>query len=86
MSEADTPGSAASSRTVVVRVKPGSRKGPLVETGDDGSLTIYVKERAVDGKANEAVVKVLARHLGVAPSRVRLVSGRTARIKRFRID
>ncbi|MGV0798433.1 DUF167 domain-containing protein, partial [Mycolicibacterium elephantis] len=38
------------------------------------------------GKANEAVVKVLARHLDVAPSRLRLVSGRTARIKRFRID
>lgn len=86
MSEGDTPGSAASSRTLVVRVKPGSRKGPLVEPGDDGSLTVYVQERAVDGKANEAVVKVLARHLDVAPSRVRLVSGQTARIKRFRID
>lgn len=57
-----------------------------MEIGDDGSLTIYVQERAVDGKANEAVTKVLARHLGVAASRVRLVSGRTARLKRFRID
>jgi uncharacterized protein YggU (UPF0235/DUF167 family) len=58
----------------------------LVEVGDDGSLTIYVPERAVDGKANAAVAKVLARHLDVAPSRVRLVSGTTARVKRFRID
>ena len=86
MSEGDTPGFGASSRTLVVRVKPGSRKGPLVEIGDDGSLTIYVQQRAVDGKANEAVTKVLAGHLGVAPSRVRLVSGKTARTKRFRVD
>jgi uncharacterized protein len=71
---------------ISVRVKPGSKKGPLVETGADGELTIYVRERAVDGAANEAVVRVLSDHLGVARSRVRLVSGKTARIKRFRVD
>src|SRR5262249_47511874 len=73
------------SETVVVRVKPGSRKGPLVEVGDDGGLTIYVQERAVEGKANEAVVKLLAKHLGVPPSRIELVSGATSRVKRFRV-
>jgi hypothetical protein len=71
--------------TVVVRVKPGSRKGPLVETDADGALTIYVPERAVEGKANEAVVKLLAKHLGVPRSRVELVSGATSRVKRFRV-
>lgn len=35
---------------IVVRVKPGSRKGPLVEVGDDGALTLYVRERAVEGR------------------------------------
>ncbi|MCV7067028.1 DUF167 domain-containing protein [Mycolicibacterium houstonense] len=73
------------SETVVVRVKPGSRKGPLVEVDDDGALTIYVQERAVDGKANDAVTKLLAQHLGVPRSRVELISGATARLKRFRI-
>ncbi len=71
--------------TVVVRVKPGSRKGPLVETDADGALTVYVPERAVEGKANEAVVKLLAKHLGVPRSRVELVSGATSRVKRFRV-
>jgi uncharacterized protein len=71
---------------ISVRVKPGSKKGPLVETSVDGELTIYVRERAVDGAANEAVVRVLSDHLGVARSRVQLVSGKTARIKRFRVD
>lgn len=71
---------------VSVRVKPGSKKGPLVETGSDGELTIYVRERAVDGKANDAVVALLAKHLGVPRSRVDLASGATSRMKRFRIS
>jgi uncharacterized protein YggU (UPF0235/DUF167 family) len=70
---------------VSVRVKPGSRKGPLVETGPDGELTIYVREPAVDGKANAAVLRVLAAHLGVPRSRIELASGATSRLKRFRI-
>ena len=70
---------------LTVRVKPGSRKGPLIEVGDDGELTIYVQERAVDGKANEAVVTLLAKHLGVPRSSIELVSGATSRVKRFRV-
>ncbi|MGH3643556.1 MAG: DUF167 domain-containing protein [Mycobacterium sp.] len=74
------------SEFIRVRVKPGSRKGPLVEVVDDDELTVYVPERAVDGKANEAVVKLLSEHLGVPRSRVVLASGATSRVKRFRID
>ncbi len=70
---------------ISVRVKPGSRKGPLVETGADGALTVYVPEPAIDGKANEAVTRLLAEHLGVPKNRVMLVAGATARNKRFRI-
>jgi uncharacterized protein YggU (UPF0235/DUF167 family) len=71
---------------ISVRVKPGSRKGPLVEIGDDGELTVYVREAAVDGRANDAVTKLLAKHLGVAPSRLDLVYGATSRVKRFRLQ
>jgi uncharacterized protein YggU (UPF0235/DUF167 family) len=71
---------------VVVKVKPGSRKGPLVDVGPDGELTIYVRERAVEGKANEAVARLLAEHLQLPRSRVELVSGMTSRIKRFRVS
>lgn len=71
---------------VTVKVKPGSRKGPLVETGADGELTIYVREPAVDGKANDAVTRVLAAHLQLPRSRVELVAGATSRQKRFRVS
>ena len=70
--------------TITVRVKPGSRKGPLVESGP-GGLTVYVREPAVEGKANKAVIRLLAEHFDVPPSHVELVSGPGARVKRFRI-
>lgn len=72
--------------TVVVTVKPGSKKGPRVEVAEDGSLTVYVRERAIEGKATEAVTRVLAEHLGVPKSQVELISGATSRVKRFRVS
>ncbi|HEX9499828.1 MAG TPA: DUF167 domain-containing protein [Mycobacterium sp.] len=71
---------------ISVRAKPGSRKGPLVEIGGEGELTVYVREPAAEGKANRAVVKLLAKHLGIAPSRLDLISGATSRVKRFRVQ
>lgn len=70
---------------IVIKVKPGSRKGPLVETDPNGQLTIYVRERAIDGKANEAATKLLAAHLQLPRGQVELVSGATSRVKRFRV-
>jgi len=70
---------------LAVRVKPGSSKGPLVEPGDPGEFTVYLNERAVDGAANDALVKVLAKHLGVPKSRVEIVRGHTSRVKQVRV-
>ncbi|GGO89759.1 UPF0235 protein [Nocardioides phosphati] len=69
-----------------VTVKPGSKKGPLVEVADDGSLTLFVRERAVDGAANDGVVKLLAAHFGVPKSRVTIVRGHASRQKLVDID
>ncbi|MGC4934144.1 DUF167 domain-containing protein [Gordonia sp. DT30] len=71
---------------VVVTVKPNSRKGPLVQTGPDGSVTIFVREPATEGRANKAVAELLATHLGVPKSRVNLIGGATSRTKRFRVS
>ena len=70
---------------VVVRVKPGSSKGPLVELNEEG-LVVFVREKAIDGAANDGVIKLLAEHFGVPKSRVRVVRGHTARIKQVQID
>lgn len=66
---------------VRVRVKPGSRKGPSVESGPDGILTVYVRERAIDGQANEGVIATLADHWGVPRRDVSITAGHTGRVK-----
>ncbi|EPD86912.1 hypothetical protein HMPREF1529_00088 [Microbacterium sp. oral taxon 186 str. F0373] len=68
-----------------VHVKPGSRKGPLVEQDAEG-LTVFVRERAVDGAANDAVMRVLADHFGVAPRDVTILRGHASRHKRVEVD
>jgi len=67
-------------------VKPGSKKGPLVVVGEDGSLTVFLQQRAVDGAANEGLIALLATHFGVSKSRVSIESGFTSRIKRISVD
>jgi uncharacterized protein (TIGR00251 family) len=71
---------------IEVRVKPSSKSGPQIQLGIDGSLLVYVREPAVDGKANQAVIKLLADYYKVSKSRVKLVSGLTSKQKRFSID
>ncbi len=70
---------------ITVTVKPGSTKGPLVETNEDGSLTVFLKQRAVDGAANTALIEVVAKHFGTRKANVEIESGFTSRIKRLRV-
>lgn len=71
---------------VTVLVKPGSKKGPLVERAEDGTLTVFLLERAVDGAANDGLIALLAKHFGISKSRVTIESGFTSRIKRVFVD
>ncbi len=72
--------------TLTIHVKPGSSKGPLVEQTGEREFTVYLRERAVDGKANEGLVKVLAGHFGVAKSRVEILRGHASRTKIVAVD
>ncbi|HWU33555.1 MAG TPA: DUF167 domain-containing protein [Marmoricola sp.] len=69
-----------------VSAKPGSKKGPLVEVDEDGNLTVFLRERAVDGAANEGLIAVLAKHFDVPKSRISIVRGHSSRHKIVDID
>ena len=60
--------------------------GVMTDAAGNAWLSVRVSAPADDGKANKAVGKCLAFHFGVAPRDVTLVSGATARLKRFRIS
>lgn len=71
---------------ISVHLKPNSRHHEEVVPNDDGSLTIYTKASAIEGRANLAAGKLLAKYFGVAPSRVKLLRGATSKYKVFNID
>ncbi len=73
-------------RRFSVTVKPGSRRGPEVVAEQDGSLTVHVRERAVEGAANEGVVAAVAEHFGVRRRDVVIARGHAARRKLVDVD
>ena len=69
---------------ISVHLKPNSRhREEVVVGGDDGVLTIYTKAPAIEGRANVAATKLLAKHFGVAPSKVKLLRGASSKYKVF---
>lgn len=69
---------------VVVHVKAhaGARRNRLFRR-DDGALHVEVTQAPERGKANAAIVELLADRLGLKRSQVALLSGETAAQKRF---
>ena len=71
---------------VSVRIKPNSRYREEVVKNDDDALTVYVKAPAIEGRANAAAIKLLAKYFKVTSSKVKLVRGATSKYKIFEID
>lgn len=63
-----------------VIVKAGARHASVEEMGE-GTFRIAVKERPEAGQANEAVLRALGEHLGLPPSRLRIVLGHKSKRK-----
>jgi hypothetical protein len=75
---------AAPAAVVEVRAHPRSSRdgvGPF----RDGILHVRSTRPPADGEANAALRRLLADALGIAPSRVRLVSGERGRSKRYEV-
>lgn len=68
-----------------IRLQPAARRsGVAGEHGD--RLKIAVRAPAVEGKANEALLRWLSEQLGVPRTTVTLVSGQTSRDKRIAVQ
>jgi uncharacterized protein (TIGR00251 family) len=65
---------------IQVLVKPNARE-EKVEKVDASTFRISVKARPVDGKANEAVVAVLAKYFFVPKRNVEIVTGTRGKTK-----
>ena len=65
-------------------VRPGARADQVAGC-TEGALRIQVRAPASEGQANRAACRALAQALGIAPSRVTLLSGTRSRHKRAQI-
>jgi uncharacterized protein len=70
---------------IAVRVQPRARRDELAGERN-GAHVVRVTAPPVEGRANEAVRKLLAKRLGIAPGRVSVVRGESGRDKLVEVE
>jgi uncharacterized protein len=70
---------------VRVRLQPRARRDEIVGERA-GSLLVRVSAPPLDGRANDALCRMLAKAAGVAPGRASVVRGASARDKLVRLE
>lgn len=81
---------AAGALVVTVRLTPKGGRDAIdgIEQLADGTPVLKVRVRAApsEGEANEALIRLMAKSLAIAPRHVSLAGGATSRVKRIRIE
>jgi hypothetical protein len=62
-----------------VRVIPAAKLNKISEM--DGGLRVHITTAPQDGKANDAVIKLLAKHFGKSKSNIKVIRGHMVRDK-----
>ena len=68
---------------LALRVTPGARAESM--TVGDGVLQVKTRAKPQDGAANDAVIRLVAKAMGIAPSQVELLRGATSREKLLKV-
>lgn len=69
---------------LTIAVKPGSKEPGITVSAD--AVVLRVRERAVEGAANDACIRALSEIFDVPRTRIQLVRGTRSREKRFAIE
>ncbi len=68
-----------------IKAQPKASRDEFCEVLGD-AIKLRITAPPVDGKANQHIIRFLAKQFGVSKSKVEFLSGETARHKRFRIS
>ena len=63
-----------------IKVKPGSSQEKIIET-NEGELTIYLRAKAHDGEANNALIKLLSKYYKVPKTSIKIIRGAKSKSK-----
>ena len=78
-------GAAGNTARITVKVKPRA-SAQAIEGWLDEILVIRLTSPPVDGAANNALLKLISKKLGIAKTRIRIVSGEKSRKKVLEIE
>jgi uncharacterized protein (TIGR00251 family) len=69
---------------IQVKLLPRSSRAEIIGM-ENKLLKVKVTSPPVDGKANKALIQLLAKTLGISKGRVEIISGKSSRLKTIRI-
>lgn len=75
------PSSSDKKHTLSVKVVPNASRSEFAGWLEDGSLKVRIQTPAQDGKANKALIALLAKQTGVSKNQISIVRGETSRQK-----
>lgn len=64
----------------LITVKPGSSQEKITESSPE-ELVVYLRAKAHDGEANEALVKLLSKHFKIPKTTIKIIRGQKSRTK-----
>lgn len=67
---------------ITVVAKPKKKQEKVIQINEI-TFAVSVKEPPIDGRANEAIIKSLAKYFSLPQSQIILISGHTSKIKTF---
>lgn len=70
---------------IIVKAKPNS-KIDKIEKVSENEFIVYVKAPPIGGKANEAIIKLLADYFNTSQSMISIVSGHFAKTKVIEVN
>lgn len=71
-------------RQITIRAEPSSSRD-AVERIRDSEYVVRTTEPPILGRANRAIIQLLAEHFDVSPLGITIVAGRTSRTKKISI-
>ena len=71
-------------KTFNIRVTPHAKQNKVVES--DGVLRVYTTVAPENGRANDAVIELLSKHMDVPKSRIKILRGLSGRDKVVAVD
>ncbi|MFH1772937.1 MAG: DUF167 domain-containing protein [Patescibacteria group bacterium] len=71
-------------KIIHIKVIPNAKKNEVLEK--DEKFRVYINAPAVDGKANKAMIKVLAEFLKIKKNDIKIIKGEKSREKIIQIN